>query len=148
MAVEKKYNKLPVNQRGGVLYLNLTLCEIFQMSPEVKEAMLTFINLFKCKGVVQYTGENIIQSPRSCLEQKVGCCTCSSGGAHRGYLDGSLICGNASFHFMFEHVKQSDDLDNLEVLNTIGFNATMMEKFEAILEKAADVYDKLCTAQV
>ena len=36
-AVEKKYDRLPDNQRGGVMYLYLTLCEMFQMSREIKE---------------------------------------------------------------------------------------------------------------
>ena len=31
------------------------------MSPEVKEAMLTFLDLFKCKGVACCTRENIMQ---------------------------------------------------------------------------------------
>ena len=34
------------------------------------------------------------------------------------------------------------------MLHTIGPSATTLEKIEAILDKAVDVYDKLCTAQV
>jgi hypothetical protein len=30
--IAKKYDKLPANQRGGVMYLYYTLCEMFQMS--------------------------------------------------------------------------------------------------------------------
>lgn len=49
-AVNKKYNKRASIQRGGVLY-HLVLCEIFPLSHEVGEIMLTFLDLFKCKGV-------------------------------------------------------------------------------------------------
>ena len=49
---------------------------------------------------------------------------------------------------MFEHLKQSADLDKLEMLHTIGPSATTLEKIEAILDKVVDVYDKLCPAQI
>ena len=58
-AVAKKYNKLPLNQKGGVTYLFLTLCEMFQMSRKVKEAMFKFLEIFKHNVVSRYTGENI-----------------------------------------------------------------------------------------
>ena len=59
-AVTKKYERLPHTQLGGVVYLYYTLCEIFEMSREGKEAMLSFIEFFKKKGVARYTGENIL----------------------------------------------------------------------------------------
>ena len=49
---------------------------------------------------------------------------------------------------MFDHLKQSADLDKLEMLRTIGPSATTLEKIEAILDEVVDVYDKLCTAQI
>ena len=49
------------------MYLYLALSKMFQMSWLVKEAMLTFINLFKHYGVAQYTGENIILIPEELL---------------------------------------------------------------------------------
>jgi hypothetical protein len=42
------------------VYLYYTLCEMFEMSREVKEAMLSFLEFFKKKGVARYTGENIL----------------------------------------------------------------------------------------
>jgi hypothetical protein len=59
-AVAKKYNKLDKHTRGGVMYLFLTLCEMFQMSKEVKLAMLSFIDFFKKGGITKYSGENIL----------------------------------------------------------------------------------------
>ena len=38
----------------------LTLCEIFQMSKEVKNAMLTFIEFFKKHVISKYKGENVL----------------------------------------------------------------------------------------
>ena len=49
---------------------------------------------------------------------------------------------------MFEHLKQNEDLNNLHILGTISVNATPMEQIKAILDKAVDTYDSLCTAQV
>ena len=63
-------------------------------------------------------------------------------------LMGLSICTNKRFRDLFDHLKKSADLDNLHILGTIPLNATPMEQIEAILEKAVDVYDKLCTAQI
>ena len=54
MAVLKKYDDLL--QKGGVVYLYLTLCEMFQMSWEVEEAMHKFNELFKRTDVSKYVG--------------------------------------------------------------------------------------------
>jgi hypothetical protein len=59
-AVTKKYERLPDAQLGGVVYLYYTLCEIFEMSREVKEAMISFIEFFKKKGVACYSEENVL----------------------------------------------------------------------------------------
>ena len=45
-------------------------------------------------------------------------------------------------------MKQSEDLDNVEVFHTIGPNATVLDKIEAIFNKAMDVYNYFCAAQV
>ncbi len=63
-------------------------------------------------------------------------------------LTGLLICDNSVFRSMFEHLKQNADLYYLEVLHTIGPNDTTFKKIEAILDKAANVYNKLFTAKV
>ena len=60
MAVHKKYDKLDVSQKGGVVYLYITLCEMFQMSREVEEAMHKFIELFKRTGVSKYVRKNLL----------------------------------------------------------------------------------------
>ena len=59
-AVHKRYDKLDVSQKGSVVYLDLTLCEMFQMSREEEEAMHKFIEIFKRTGVSKYTGENLL----------------------------------------------------------------------------------------
>ena len=56
----KKYYKLPLNQKGGVTYLFLALCKMFQMSQEVKLAMLKFLDVFMHNGVSRYTPENVL----------------------------------------------------------------------------------------
>jgi hypothetical protein len=50
-AVGKKYKRIPNNQKGGVMYLFLTLNEMFVMSREVKDAMYKFLDLFRRNGV-------------------------------------------------------------------------------------------------
>jgi hypothetical protein len=61
-AVAKKCNKLDNNSRGYVMYLFLTLREMFQMSKEAKLAMLSFIEFFKKGGIAKYSGENVLIS--------------------------------------------------------------------------------------
>jgi hypothetical protein len=83
-AVAKKYEKLPSNQKGGVIYLYLSLCEMFQMSREVEEAMYKFLDIFKRNGVARYTGENSCFGGGAWSVQAFGCSWSFVGGAcHR-----------------------------------------------------------------
>jgi hypothetical protein len=149
-AVAKKYDKLPPTQKGGVIYLFLTLREMFLMSREVKDAMLKFLEIFKRNGVSRYTGENVLVVSEEILG------VCKRLDAVDALLDdhvfdvlaGLSICANKKFRDTFALLSQNAELDNLAVLGTIPLNATPMEQIEAILEKAVDMYDKLSTAQV
>ncbi len=149
-AVIKKYDKIPANQRGGAVYLYLTLMEMFQMSREVKDAMLFFLSLFKRKGISRYVGENVLLAS----EEVLGVCKRLDAG--KGLLEehvidvltGLSICGNPRFREMFKHLKQCADLGNLDFLHTISISDSPLTKIEAILDKAVDVYDKLCVAGV
>lgn len=67
MAVTKWYNKLSHTQQGGIIYHYYTLCQMFQMSREMKEAMLIFCDIFKKKGVTCYLVEMCSWLWRSCL---------------------------------------------------------------------------------
>lgn len=78
-AIDKRYIKIPLEQRGGVTYLWYCLDEMFTMSREVRQAMLDFIDLFKRRGVSRYTGENILV-----VEEELMCVT------KRLAADGSL----------------------------------------------------------
>jgi hypothetical protein len=69
-AVAKKYDKLLANQHGGASYLYLTLMEMFQMSHEVTDAMLSFLALFKHKGISRYQGKNVLLA----AEEVLGVC--------------------------------------------------------------------------
>lgn len=148
-AVEKKYEKLLPNQRGGVTYLFYTLTEMFSMSREVKEAMIVFLDLFKRKGIARYSGENVLVAS----EEVIG--VCKRLDAAKGLLEehvidvltGLSICSNSRFKKMFEHLKQSADLGNMAVLDTIKVEDPPLIKIQCILDKAVDTYDKLCVAQ-
>ena len=148
-AVMKKYEKLDGNQRGGVIYLYLTLCEMFQMSREVEEAMFKFIEIFKRSGVSRFTGENVLVVQ----EEVTGVCKrLDSIGALRSehvmdILTGLGICSNTKFRDMFKHLKQTAELNHLALLlPTLSDDATPMEQIDAVLDKAVDQYDLLCTA--
>jgi hypothetical protein len=149
-AVAKKYEKLPSNQKAGVIYLYMSLCEMFQMSREVKEAMYKFLDIFRRNGVARYTGENVLVVS----EEVLGVCKrLDAVGALLeehviDVLSGLSICTNSRFRDMFKHLKQSAELENLHVLGTISLDSTPMEQIEPIFDKAIDQYDKLCLAQV
>jgi hypothetical protein len=148
--VSKKYDKLHANQKGGVIYLFYTLNEMFQMSREVKEAMLKFLDIFKRNGISKYTGENVLVAS----EEILGVCkrldaVGSLQDEHvMDVLSGLSICTNTRFRDTFKHLKQSAELDNLTILGTIPADATPLEQIEAILDKAMDQYDNLCNAQL
>eukprot|EP00956_Cyclotella_meneghiniana_P005534 scaffold7111_cov22-Cyclotella_meneghiniana.AAC.1 len=146
--VNKKYNRIRKNQRGGVCYLYLTLCEMFHMSREVKDAMYTFLRLFRTKGIGRYTGENVLKASSEVLG------ICKRLEAANALLDdhvydvlcGLSICTSARFRDTFRFLKQSEDASGHIQLPGIPPDATTMEIIEAILLKAEGLYDKLCTA--
>ena len=148
-AVMKKYEKLDINQRGGVIYLYLTLCEMFQMSREVEEAMYKFIEIFKRTGISRYTGENVLVAQ----EEVQGVCKRLDviGGLRSEHvmdvLTGVGVCSNTKFRDMFKHLKTTAELNHLALLlPNISMESTVMEQIEAIFDKAVDHYDYLCTA--
>jgi hypothetical protein len=146
--VNKKYTRIPKNQRGGVCYLYLSLCEMFQMSREVKDAMYTFLRLFRSKGIARYTGKNVLKASSEVLG------ICKRLEAANALLDDHLydvlcglsICTNARFRDTFRFLRQSEDASGRIQLPGIPQDATVMETIEAVLLKAEDLYDKLCTA--
>ena len=142
-AIAKKYEKLPLNQKGGVIYLYLTLQEMFQ-------AMYKFLDIFKRQGVSRYIGESVLVASEEILAvcKRLDAVHALQEEHVTDILTGLSICTNKRFRDMFTHLKQGAELDNLDVLGTIPQNATILEQIEAILEKALDMYDKLSIAQV
>jgi len=120
------------------------------MSREVKEAMFKFLNIFKCNGVSRYTGKNMLVVS----EEILGVCKWldivkALQEEHvMDVLSGLSIRTNKHFRDMFNHLKQNAELDNLHILGTVPINASPMEQIKAILDKAVDTYDKLCTALI
>lgn len=149
-AVAKKYDRLPLNQKGGVVYLYLTLNEMFQMSREVKEAMYKFLDIFKRQGISRYTGESVLVASEEILAvcKRLDAVHALQEEHVTDILTGLSICTNKRFRDMFNHLKQNAELDNLHILGTVPANATIIEQIEAILEKALDMYDKLSIAQI
>ena len=148
-AVHKRYDKLDVSQKGGVVYLYLTFCEMFQMSWEVEEAMHKFIEIFNRTGVSKYTRENLlaVQEQITGISKRLD----SVGALHSGHimdiLTGLGICSNPKFCDMFKHLKQTAELNQLLLLlPSIPVDALPIEQIEGILEKAVDQYDLLCIA--
>ena len=144
-AVEKKYDKLPLNQKGGVSYLFLILNEIFQMSCEIEEAMYKFLDIFKQNDISWYSGENVLVVSEEILGvcKRLDVVKALQEEHVMDVLSGLSICTNKQFQSMFEHLKQNADLNNLHILGTILVYATPMERIEAILDKALDNYDNL-----
>ena len=66
-AVDKKYSVLEPKHRGGVIYLFYTLCEMFEMDGDIKDAMISFIALFKRRGLARYVGENALLASEELL---------------------------------------------------------------------------------
>eukprot|EP00956_Cyclotella_meneghiniana_P032410 scaffold89146_cov64-Cyclotella_meneghiniana.AAC.1 len=150
-AVDKKYSKLDIDQRGGVTYLYYSLTEMFVMSREVTEAMKYFIELFKKKGVARYTGENVLQISEELLgvAKRLDSVALLTYEHVHDILSGLCICTNARFRDTFNLLRQNADLGVLHnTLRSIPDNATPLEEIEAVLEFAVDMYDKLSVAQL
>ena len=56
-AVGKKYNKLEVKLKRGVIYAYLTLREMFEVNRDAQESMKSFLKFFKKRGVAHYPRE-------------------------------------------------------------------------------------------
>ena len=149
MAVHKKYDKLDVSQKSVVVYLYLSLCEMFQMSQEVEQVMHKFIELFKQTGVSKYVGDNLLIVQK----QVIGVCKRhdSVRGLHSEHvmdvLTGLVICSNTKSRDMIKHLKQTAELNHLSLfLPTIPSDALLIKQIEGILVKANDQYDLLFMA--
>jgi hypothetical protein len=147
-AVAKKYDRFPPDQKGGVSYLYLTLCEMFHMSREVKDAMIKFLEIFKRNGVSRYSGENVfvVEEELIGVTKRLNAVGALTDDHVLEVLTGLSICTNKRFRDTFDLLKKQYDLDpsNLSVLKEIPVDATPMEQIEGILRKAVDMYDKLC----
>ena len=145
-AVATKYNKLRKNCKGGVVYTYLTLCEMFQMSKEIKQAMLSFLDRFHKLGIASYQGENILLAS----EEVLGVCrrlnsinAITSEHIH-DVLVGLSIAQNSRFRKMFECMAHSADLGTT-ILPNIPYDATPLDIIELCWEKAVDMHDFLST---
>eukprot|EP00956_Cyclotella_meneghiniana_P013100 scaffold18785_cov21-Cyclotella_meneghiniana.AAC.1 len=148
-AIEKKFNKIPLEQQGGVTYLWYCLDEMFTMSREVRQAMLDFIALFKRRGVARYTGENIlvIEEELQCVAKRLA----AEGSLTQDHvidvLTGLCICSNAKFKGIFTHLLSNAELGCLDiVLPNLPHNPTPLEMLDTVLQKACDMYDTLSIA--
>ena len=62
-ATEKKSGKLPMNQRGGVIYTYYTLSAMFTMSRDIKQAMFNYLDYFKNQGLAKVVrNKNVLQA--------------------------------------------------------------------------------------
>ena len=137
MAVHKKYDKLDVSQSSGVVYLYLTLCEMFQMSREVEEEMHKFIELFKWTGVSKYVGENllIVQEQVTRVCKRLDSVRALRSNHMMDVLTGWGICSNTKFRNMFKNLKQTTEPNHLSLLHpTIPSDASSIKQIEGILE--------------
>ena len=62
-AAHKKYDKLPKNQHGGVIYLYYTLTAMFTMSRDINQVMLNYLDYIKNQGLAKVVhNENVLQA--------------------------------------------------------------------------------------
>ena len=103
-AAHKKYDKLPKNQRGGVIYLYYTLTSMFTMSRDIKQAMLNYLDYFKNQGLAKVVrNENVLQAKA----EIVGVCKRldAAGALHEDVIIDMLIfivlvCLFINFHIL------------------------------------------------
>lgn len=150
-AVEKKYEVLPANQRGGVIYLFYVLREMFEMSREVKEAMQKFLDIFKRNGVSRYSGENVlvVADEITGICKRLDAVKALTDENVLDVLSGLCICTNKRFRDTFTLLRTNAELNVLHnALETVPYDAPAMVQIECVLAKATDMYDKLCVAGI
>ena len=141
--IEKKFDKLHKNRKGGVTYLFYLLTSTFKMTCEIKKAIQHYLGFWRDKGLSKIQGENVAQAELLLL----GCCKRLDAAGALGdkyvldILEGLCICFCAEFKNMFEPMLNMAKLGNFNVLSTIKCNSTPLEMIEAILTKEVDHYD-------
>jgi len=145
-AAHKKYDKLPKNQRGGVIYLYYTLTSMFTMSRDIKQAMLNYLDYFKNQGLAKVVrNENVLQAEA----EIVGVCKRldAAGALHEDViidiLTGLSITSVSDFRKMFDTMLQNAKFGNYSLLPGVTNMSTTMEIIEAIFSQATDYYDKM-----
>jgi hypothetical protein len=144
--VAKKYNKLNLNQKGRVTYLFLTLCKMFQMSREVKEAMYKFLDIFKQNRVTRYTGKNLLVVSKEILGvcKHLDVVKAIQEEPISNVLSDLSICTNKQYRDMLNHLKQNAELDNLHILGMVPLDALPLQQIEAILDKVVNMTNLDC----
>jgi hypothetical protein len=144
-AAVKKYNKTEKTSRGGIMYLFLTLCEMFQMSKEIKLAMISFIEYSKKKGIATYSGENVLIASKELLGvcKRLDAVSALTEEHFHDILTGLNIYNSNRFKSMFKLMADQADIGK-QVFPTITAESTIMEAVKAALEKATDTYNFLC----
>ena len=119
--VAKKHEDIDKIAKGGVTHTYLILCEIFQMSRGVKAYMLSFIEVFRMKGIAHCPRENVLVAANKLLG------VCKSLDVADALTEEHDIdsltrladVNNLRFKKMFEQLLNCADLGTVNILPTI-----------------------------
>ena len=126
-------------------YTYLVLCEMFEISREVKASMFDFIQFFKRMGIAHYPGENVLVASNGLLR------VCKSLDVKDALTDEHVIdiltrlaiVNNLRFKKMFEQLLNCADLGTVNILPTIDREDKPLVQIEGILDQTVRTYDKL-----
>ena len=148
--IDKKYDKLPPNQQGGVIYLYYATEAMFTMSRDVKAACLGYFAYIRKKGLAAIPNENVavLEIEYLGVARRLNAAGSLQDEVVEDLLEGLCICSNAKFRNLFDALLQNIKLGNFSLLSGITTLSTTLEIIEAILSKANAEYDKLCISGV
>ncbi|KAL7455565.1 hypothetical protein ACHAWC_007099 [Mediolabrus comicus] len=145
--INSKFKELPLEHKGGVVYLKLMIDVIMFMSRDVVRALQKYISNFAVKGLTRIPGESVTIAEK---ELKVVCTHLHEVGqlpieSAEDVLTGLTKCSVEEFRSVFHSLLQ---WEKQTLIKSIGLSGgSTIDKIRETLNEAVDLYVSLCTSE-
>ncbi len=137
--VNDKFDKLPVDERGGSVYLRILFDIVYNMTEPVVRALHKWIKNFSRNGINKVADENvlIVSTTAKNICKRLDEIGQLPSDAVRDILEGLVKCSHKEFSDTFAQFRT---LNNQSILPTPCMGKTVYEKIMMYLEQAQDLY--------
>ena len=138
--VDKKFDALPVSEKGGSVYLKMIFDIVYHMTDPVIRALQTWIKRFGKNGLQKVKGENVLvfSSAASIIAKRLDEVNALPSDADTDILAGLCKASHEGFSNTFANLKNLTNQTLISVGTLKG--KTVLEKILLFLTEADDLY--------